>query len=43
MCMQSFKSIDNKLAKISERIPTEREGVEKYQLRERVNINVFFC
>ena len=42
MCMQSFRSIDNQLAKLrrggrySPPPPPEREGVEKYHLRERV-------
>ena len=45
MCMQSFKSIDNNLAKLRRGVDTtpppsapEREGMEKYHLRERVNI-----
>ena len=42
MCMLSFKSIDNLLAKLrrggrySPPPPPEREGVKKYHLRERV-------
>ena len=44
MCMQSFKSIDNEIVKLRRGIqpphPPEREGVEKYHLRESVNFNV---
>ena len=46
MCMQGFKSIDNYLAKLrrgdryNPPSPPEREGVEKYHLRERVNVNI---
>ena len=43
MCIKSFRSIDNQLAKLSRGVDTapppphpEREGVEKYHLRERV-------
>ena len=41
LCMQSFKSIDNSLAKLRRGVdtippPPEREGVEKYHLREMV-------
>ena len=50
MCSRSFRSIDNQLAKLRRGIdttapppPPEREGVEKYHLRERVSIaDVFF-
>ena len=42
LCMQSFKSIDNKLAKLRRGIdttpPPEREGVEKYHLKEMVKL-----
>ena len=44
MCMQSFKSVDNQLAKLRREVDIttplliiEREGVEKYHLRGRVN------
>ena len=48
MCMQGFKSIDDYLAKLrrGDRYnppppsPPEREGVEKYHLRERANVNI---